>query len=248
MIRTRPARAAALALVLALPLGLVACGGADDSAEVVSEGSSTTATTEGSDESTTTTEGTDDPTTTTTQGSDGSTTTTEGGGEVSGDLSAALLTADDLPPGHAQDGEDDTSDTTMSEDDPLCAGSSATFPTPVEQIERSFQTEDYSSLVGSFAARFDGEDAEDGLAFYRSELERCGGTAEDELAYEFRELPGIGDEALEISLFDAADPSAGAALIYFARVDDVLVGVSVFAEETSGVDGESLIALSAGRL
>jgi hypothetical protein len=247
MIRTRLPRAAALALVLALPLGLVACGGAADSAEVVSEGSSTTATTAGSDESTTTTEGTDDPTTTT-EGSDGSTTTTEGGGEPSGDLSGALLTADDLPPGHAQDGEDDTGDTTMSEDEPLCAGSSATFPTPVEQIERSFQTEDYSSLVGSFAARFDGEDAEDGLAFYRSELERCGGTAEDELAYEFRELPGIGDEALEISLFDAADPSAGAALIYFARVDDVLVGVSVFSDETAGIDGESLIALSAGRL
>ncbi len=103
MIRTRAPRAvAALALALVLPLGLVACSDADDSAEVVGEGS-TTETTEGSggsdDEGTTTTEGADD--TTTTEGSDDTTTTTDGGGggEASGDLVEALLTADDLPAG-----------------------------------------------------------------------------------------------------------------------------------------------------
>jgi hypothetical protein len=250
----RTVRLAALVAALALASGLVACGSdGDPSAEVVREGEApeSTTTTEGTGDTegpTTTTEGSDDPTTTTEGPDEPTTTEGGGGGDVSGDLRGALLTVDDLPAGHTQDGEDDTSDTTMDDDDPLCDGApDVSFPTPVEQIERSFQTDDYSSLVGSFAARFDGDDAEEGLGFYRSELERCGGSADDDLAYEHRDLPGIGDEAVEISLYDPADPASGSALVYFARVDDVLVGVSVFASSTD-IDGESLLALSVGRL
>ncbi len=136
----------------------------------------------------------------------------------------------------------------MSDDEPLCPGETATFPSPVEEAERQFQTEDFTSLVGSFAGRFAGEEAEEGLAFYRSELERCGGAADDDLSYEYRDLPGIGDEALEITLSDPADPESGTATVYFARVDDVLVGLSVFAEDPAAIDGEALLALSVGRL
>lgn len=252
MNRLRPARAAALVLALALPLGLVACSDADDSAEVIGEGSSTTETTEGSDggsdESSTTTDGSEDPTSTT-DGSDDPTTTTDGGGgggQVSGELVDALLTADDLPPGHAQDGEDETDNGAMSDDEPLCDGGTGTFPTPIEEIERTLQTDDYSSLVGSFAGRFEGDDAEEGLAFYRSEIGRCDGT-DAEYDYRYRDIPGIGDEAMEIILSDPADP-ASAFSVYFARVDDVLVGVTVLSDPELGIDGEDLIAISAGRL
>jgi hypothetical protein len=250
VIRTRAPRAAALALALALPLGLVACSDADDSAEVVSEGSASdpSETTEGTDETgdSTTTEGSD-ASTTTTDGAD-TTTTEDGGGRASGDLVDALLTVDDLPAGHTQDGEDVVDDSTMSDDDPLCDGETATFPQPVEEVERQFQGEDFSSLVGSFAGRFSGDEAEDGLAFYRSELERCGGVADDDLSYEHRELAGIGDEALVITLSDPQDLDVGTATVYFARVDDVLVGVSVFAEDPAAIDGEALLALSVDRL
>jgi len=245
MSRTRSTRAAALAIALLLPLGLVACSDADDSAEVVSEGAAGegSTTTDAAGDTASTTEGSGDTTTT---AEDDATTTTEGDGEASSDLSAILLTVDDLPAGHAQDGEDDTT-SSMGDDEPLCdGGEAAPLPDPVEEITRDFQTEDYSSIISSYAARFDGDDAEEGLGYFRSEIERCDGT-DPEASYELRELSGIGDEAFEITFSDPTDPAAGSATIYFARVDDVLLGVSVLSDPSLGIDGEELLATSADR-
>jgi hypothetical protein len=223
---SRPTRRlAALAAALLLPLALVACGGdGDDSAEVVDGASAqeeTTTTAGGSDESTTTTA--DDGSTTTTEGPDEPTTTTEGGGEPSSDLAAALLTVDDLPAGFTQDGEDNTT-IDMGDEAGLCQGETVAPPSPVEQIERSFESGDYESYVGSFVGRFEAEDAGGLLQWFRDETERCSTIDDpDEGTYTIAEVPGVGDEA-------------------------VLVGVSSFAAPAAAVDVASLLALSAGRL
>ena len=244
---SRPTRRiATLAAALLLPLALVACGGdGDDSAEVVDGGSAqeeTTTTAEGSDESTTTTAG-DDGSTTTTEGSD-DTTTTEGGGEPSSDLAAALLTVDDLPAGFTQDGEDDTT-LDMGDEAGLCQGEVEAPPTPVEQITRSFESGDLEAYVGSFTGRFEAEDADGLVQWFRDETQRCSTIDDpDEGTYTIEEIPGVGDEAVRL----VASGAGGSTDVAVARVGDVLVGVSSFASPGAGVDVASLLALSASRL
>lgn len=245
---TRPThRLAALAavLLLLLPLALVACGGDDDdSAEVVDGGAAQeeTTTTDGDDGSTTTTED-DAGTTTTTEDPGDTTTTTEGGGEPSSDLAAALLTVDDLPAGFTQDGDDDTT-IDMGEEAGLCQGETVAPPSPVEQIERSFESGDLEAYLGSFIGRFEGSDADGLLQWFRDETDRCNIEDPDEGTYTVEELSGIGDEAVIL----VGSDEGGSADVAVARVGDVLVGVSSFASPGAAVDVASLLALSAGRV
>jgi hypothetical protein len=238
-------RIAALAAALLLPLALVACGGdGDDSAEVVDGGSAQeeTTTTAGDDGATTTTED-DGGATTTTEGTDDTTTTTEGGGEPASDLAAALLTVDDLPAGFTQDGDDDTS-IDMGDEAGLCQGEAVAPPVPVEQITRSFESGDQTAYLASFVGRFEGTDATGLLDWFRDETERCNVEDPDEGTYTVEEIPGVGDEAVILVGTD----EGGSADVAVARVGDVLVGVSSFAEPGAAVDVQSLLALSAGRV
>lgn len=251
MTRTRLTRLTALAAALVLPLGLVACGDDDDSARTTGGGSA-------QEETTTTAAGDGDgssTTTTTTAGDGGEATTTEGedgpdgggAGEdppASPDLAAALLAVDDLPAGFTWDGEDDTT-IDMGDEAGLCDGSPDAPPSPVEQIERTFQSGDGQAFVGSFAGRFEGDDASTLLQWFRDETDRCAADIpEDEGQFSIEVLPGVGDEAL---ILTGTDPS-GSSDVAVARVGDVLVGVSSFASPGASVDVRSLLALSVGRL
>lgn len=247
MLRSRPS-GRALAALVALAMVLAACGG-DDSGDPAPDDTTTTApTTEAAPDDT---EGDD-------EGDEDTTTTEADPGEDEGDpdgedddetsapsaeLSALLLTIDDLPAGFTAD--EVTTDDSLGADEPLCEGGDAGFPSPAEEVQVDFQTEDYSAFVGSFAGRFETDVAEV-IDYVRDEGERC---ADSEIGIITVEETGQGDGGLVLSITDEDDSFVGGGVveIHFAQVGDVLLGVSVLAGPDSGVDGAALLEVMVGR-
>jgi hypothetical protein len=242
MSSTRSVRAvASLSAGLLLGLGLMGCSDPEASAEVVAT-APTTEQAEGSSrlgQSTSTTTATGGSPTTT----DPAATTTTTGAGPQGRLDEVLLTVDDLASGHVQAGPDVTRAGTATGGEALCTGGEpGSQPLPQEQVQRTFVAQDSSSTVVSFAARY--ADAAAWTAFLGSELDRCGGHA-DAFEYEARDLPGIGDEAFVVTY--TAPGAIGPGVLTYARVGDVVVGVTVFAEPGVSMDVTDLLLVSAGR-
>lgn len=241
-----------LAVLLALAgVALLGCGddGSGD-ATVVDEATTTTVEDPSSDDTpedddTSEDEGdaTDDDDATEDDGADDddTTTTEDGSGPSSGSsaLADTLLTVDDLPAGFVAGDEEVSEDGVMDDGSGLCEGDS-TFPSSVEEIERSFNTEDFEVLMGSSAGRFEGSPAEV-LQVFRDEAERCDGV--EDTTYVVRDVD-LGDEAL---LLELSGPEGFAAQFWIARVDDVVLGVSFIAENLNALDGEALLGIMVER-
>lgn len=247
-----------LAVVALIVVVLAACGGSDDSesaSTTTAPGQTTIAPEEGDGSTTTepdetTTEGTSDEGDDAEPGSD--TTAPEGGGdspEAPADLSAALLTVEDLPAGYTRDDEDGDAndDAGDDENEGFCEGTPVgTPPEPVEDLERSFESEQFDS-ISSQVSLFEGEGAGQLFDLFRDEIARCEGQPSPlGGSYTLAEVDGIGDEAFTLTLTEEGDP--GALTFNLARVGDVVLTVTGVLDDAAAVDEEALLTTMADRL
>lgn len=242
-----------LALVLLAVAALAACGsdgGADEEAEASSvtavnedsEASSTTAADESSTSSSVDDASpapVDDPTGVDPADDDASTPTEEGA--TDGDLSAFLLTADDLPEGFVD--QTDTAPGLAGAPDLCTDVFEATLPAITDRQARVFARGESGAFVASGAARFEADPAEV-LQSFRDQVAAC--NAGDDATYSIEAAPGVGDETVRIVVASERYPAEA----WIARVDDViLLLVLAFAPGPGpGLpDGQALLEAMADR-
>lgn len=148
-------------------------------------------------------------------------------------LVAVLLEAEDVP-GYV------ALEPTFDEPDPnLCVGPPMLRELDAVAVRRFARAGRRSSLV-SLAGRFEGG-AVAALAAYRVQVDRCDGT---EVAFSAEERPGLGDEAIAVTIVGGEAPGA----FWLARVDDAILGVSVsLGSGETPLDGEALLRIMVDR-